>query len=86
MTDSTAQSAQSKSNTDPHKAWCEAPCCYNATEIFSAAAGVSLLLYQNLNICQLETVVNLLTLINANLAAFITQAEINSGEQVEPPF
>ena len=68
------------------KDFCNADCCVPPIDIFSTAAGISLLLYENYNLCQLETILNLLTLIEGNLTGFITQIEINKTDQVEPPF
>lgn len=69
-----------KDNTN----FCDARCCIDPLELFSTAAAVSILLYENLNVCQLNTIINLCSMITANLSGFVTQIEINSGEQVQP--
>ncbi|MEG2813136.1 MAG: hypothetical protein RSA79_00905 [Oscillospiraceae bacterium] len=66
--------------------FCNAPCCVNPSDIFTIAAAFSLLLYKEYNVCQLNTIINLLTLITANLTSFVDQIEINQGEEVQPPF
>lgn len=64
----------------------EKPCCYDPVELFSTAAAISILLYKQLSACQIDTVINLLTLITANLSAFATQQDINKGEDPVPPY
>lgn len=71
---------------DCKAAFCNAPCCANPSDIFTISTAVSYLLYQKLNTCQLNTIINLITLISANLSSFVTQIEINEGVNVQPPF
>lgn len=58
--------------------------CLPPETFFTAAAGVSALLAANLSQDQLNTVINLLTLITANLSAIVTQEEICAGNIVQP--
>jgi len=79
---SNSKSPQKNSNND----WCEASCCVNPIDIFTIASALSLLFYKELNLCQLNTLLNLLTLVSANLDAYLSQVEINKGNIVQPPF
>ena len=58
--------------------------CLPPDSVFTAAAGVSALLAAHLSQAQLNTVINLLTLITANLSAIVTQEEICAGNIVQP--
>lgn len=61
-------------------------CCMDPCDLYSIAGAIALLLYNELNLCQLKTMVNLFALIEYNLAAIVTQILINKGTPVNPPF
>lgn len=72
-------------NSNKKTSFCNAPCCFEPMDVFAIASSISLLLYKELNICQLSTLINLITLILSNLSAFVSQAQINEGVEVQPP-
>lgn len=58
--------------------------CLPPQTVFSAAASISAMLAAHLSQAELNTVINLLTLITANLSAIVTQEEICAGNIVQP--
>ena len=58
--------------------------CLPPQTVFAAAASVSAMLAAHLSQAELNTVINLLTLITANLSAIVTQEEICAGNIVQP--
>lgn len=84
--DSFQQTSDTSQSTKRFNPCTDTPCCLPPCELFSTAASIALLLYKEMNKCQLETMVNLLTLLVANLAALVTQIDINQGQEINPPF
>ncbi|WMJ21892.1 hypothetical protein RBG61_07730 [Paludicola sp. MB14-C6] len=58
------------------------PYYVNPCEIVAVAAALSLLLGNNLETCQISTLVNLLNVLSQNLSSIVVQREINSGQSV----
>lgn len=58
--------------------------CPSPAEIFTAASALSAFLAANLDQREINTVINLLSLVTANLSAVVTQQEICEGEVVQP--
>lgn len=61
----------------------EQRCPCTPEELFLTASSLSALLVSSLSKEQLQTVLNLLTLVSANLSAIIEQQEICAGTFVE---
>lgn len=67
------------SDTHKNKKYCPSP-----AEIFTAASALSAFLAANLDQREINTVINLLSLVTANLSAVVTQQEICEGDIVQP--
>lgn len=59
--------------------------CSSPAEIFSIATALTLLFAKEFNQTQLNTLINLLGLLQSGLSAIVTQMEICDGEVVQPP-
>lgn len=68
-----------KSDAHKNKKYCPSP-----AEIFTAASALSAFLASNLDQREINTVINLLSLVTANLSAVVTQQEICEGDIVQP--
>lgn len=68
-----------KSDAHKNKKYCPSP-----AEIFTAASALSAFLAANLDQREINTVINLLSLVTANLSAVVTQQEICEGDIVQP--
>lgn len=58
--------------------------CPSPAEIFTAASALSALLVSHLDQRQINTVINLLSLVTANLSAVVTQQDICEGDIIQP--
>ena len=67
--------------SDAHK---NKKCCPSPAEIFTTASALSAFLAANLDQREINTVINLLSLVTANLSAVVTQQEICEGDVVQP--
>lgn len=59
--------------------------CTSPAELYSIATALTLLFVREFNQPQLETLVNLLGLIQAGIGAVVTQMQICEGEVIQPP-
>lgn len=58
--------------------------CPSPETVFATASAVSALLASKLTTEEMNTVINLLSLITANLSAVVTQQEICAGTVIQP--
>lgn len=59
-------------------------CPASPTQVFAAASALSAFLIANLDQRELNTVINLLSLVTANLSAVVTQQDICEGDVIQP--
>ena len=59
--------------------------CTSPEQVFGVAAAMALLLRKNLTTLQIQTLINLLTLLVSNLSTFIIQQQLCEGVIVQPP-
>lgn len=75
---------KAKDKDKPFDPCLDARCFMAPCDVYSIAGAIALLLYQELNRCELLTMLNLVTLIESNLTALIAQIDINQGQSLNP--